>query len=325
MNITRFCGTSALALVIGSAMAASAANAACGDYPAGPVTIVVPFPAGSATDTVARRVAESLRADLGQNFLVENMPGADGTIAARHVAGASPDGQTLFVTTNTTHAANPAIYSELPYDPQADFEPVGGIMRISYMLAINLDNPATTFDEFVENARNASAPLTFGSGNMGGRVSGELLNARLGIEMIDVPYRGTPQGLTDLIAGRIDVFFPDPASAAGVIEQIRVLGATGPDRIGSMPDVPTISELGVEDYSVAAWVAAFAPAGTSGEIVSCLNTSLNEALQDQETIEFMGTIGAETMPTSPEGLADFVAAEIESWAELIEIADIERK
>lgn len=325
MNMNRLCGSSTLVLALGSALTAGAANAECGSYPAGPVTIVVPFPAGSATDTVARRIAESLRADLGQNFLVENMPGADGTVAARHVAAADPDGQTLFVTTNTTQAANPAIYNELPYDPQADFEAVGGIMRISYMLAINLDNPATTFEEFVEQARNASTPLTFGSGNMGGRVSGELLKARLGIDMVNVPYRGTPQGLTDLIAGRIDVFFPDPASAAGVIEQIRVLGATGPDRIGSMPDVPTISELGVEDYSVAAWVAAFAPAGTPGEIVTCLNTSMNEALEDPETIEFMGSIGAEIMPTSPEGLAEFVASEIESWAELVEIANIERK
>lgn len=321
----RLFSTTALGLAAGAALAATAAHADCGAYPAGPVTIVVPFPAGSATDTAARRVAESLRADLGQNFLVENMPGADGTVAARHVAAASPDGQTLFITTNTTHAANPAIYAELPYDPQADFAAVGGVMRISYMLAISRDNPATTFEEFIEQARSASAPLTFGSGNMGGRVSGELLKARLGIDMVDVPYRGTPQGLTDLIAGRIDAFFPDPASAAGVIDQIRVLGATGPDRIGSMPDIPTIAELGVQDYAVAAWVAAFAPAGTPDAVVACLNTSLNTALQDAATIEFMGTIGAETMPTTPEGLADFVASEIESWAELVEIAKIERK
>jgi len=324
MKINDSRGLSAFVLCLGATLSAAAAQAQCISYPSAPVTIVVPFPAGSATDTVARRVAESLRTDLGQNFLVENLPGADGTVAARRVASADPDGLTLFVTTNTTHAANPAIYTELPYDPQEDFEAVGGIMRISYMLALGPDNPATTFDEFVEQARNASPPLTYGSGNMGGRVSGELLKARLGIDMVNVPYRGTPQGLTDLIAGRIDAFFPDPASAAGVIEQIQVLGATGPARIASMPDVPTISELGVEDFAVAAWVAAFAPAGTSEEIVSCLNTTLNAALQDADTIEFMGSIGAETMPTSPEELDAFVASEIERWVELVEIAGIER-
>lgn len=319
----RFVGTFA-ALVTGVVWAGAAA-AACDAYPRQPVNIIVPFPAGSATDTAARRVAEDLRARLGQNVLVENMPGADGTVAARRVATSTPDGYTLFITTNTTHAANPAIYEQLPYDPQGDFAPIGGIMRISYMFAVNKDNPANSIAEFVEEAKGSATPKSFGSGNMGGQVSGELLKARLDFEMTNVPYRGTPQGLTDLIAGRIDVFFPDPASALGVMDQIKVLGITGPERVGTLPDVPTIAEQGVEDYSVAAFVAAFAPAGTPEPVVSCLNEALNAGLNEAAMVEFLRSIGAEAMVMTPTELETFVGEEIERWEELVEIAGIERK
>ncbi len=316
---------SAFAALAAGVVWAGAAFAACDGFPQQPINIIVPFPAGSATDTAARRVAEDLRARLGRNVLVENMPGADGTVAARKVASSAPDGYTLFITTNTTHAANPAIYEQLPYDAQKDFAPIGGIMRISYMFAVNKDNPANTIAEFVETAKASATPKSFGSGNMGGQVSGELLKARLGFEMANVPYRGTPQGLTDLIAGRIDVFFPDPASALGVMDQIKVLGITGPTRVSTLPDVPTIAEQGVEDYSVAAFVAAFAPVGTPEPVVACINEAMNAGLGEPAMIEFLQSIGAEPMVMTPAELAIFVGEEIERWKELVAIARIERK
>jgi tripartite-type tricarboxylate transporter receptor subunit TctC len=312
--------------ILGASVAWSGtAFAACKGYPAKPVNIIVPFPAGSATDTAARRISEELRQTLGQNFLVENMPGADGTVAARRVAAAEADGHTLFITTNTTHAANPAIYGELPYDPQADFDSIGGILRISYMLAVNKDNPANTLSEFIDEAKASAQPKSYGSGNMGGQVSGELLKERLDFEMVNVPYRGTPQGLTDLIANRIDVFFPDPASALGVMDQIKILGITGPERISTMPDIPTIAEQGVEGYSVAAFVAAFAPAQTPDTVVSCLSDALTGALGNPDIVEFIQSIGAEPMIMTPGELDTFVADEIVRWKELVEIAGIERK
>lgn len=315
-----------LVVLVASAMAATQAMAACeGGYPTKPVTIIVPFPAGSATDTAARRIGESLRQSLGQNFLVENVPGADGTVAARRAADAEADGYTLFVTTNTTHAVNPSVYRELPYDPVKDFAPVGGIMRISYLLAVPATSPHKSFDEFRAAAQAGGTPMTYGSGNMGGQVSGELLRQRLGIDLVNVPYRGTPQGLADLAGGRIDIFFPDPASALGLIDQIRILGVTGPKRVGSMPDIPTLAEQGVEDFSVAAWVVAFAPDGTPDAVVSCLNTSLNAALADQETVDFIGSIGGEVMRMTPAELGGFVSDEIVRWKELVEVAKIEKR
>lgn len=315
-----------LLALLATTAAAPAAFAACeGGYPNKPVNIIIPFPAGSATDTAARKVADGLRQALGQNFLVENMPGADGTVAARRVAGAEADGYTLFITTNTTHAVNPNVYRELPYDPVKDFAGVGGIMRISYLLAVPGTSEAKDFASFLEAAKAAGKPLTYGSGNMGGQVSGELLRARTGLDLVNVPYRGTPQGLADLAGGRIDIFFPDPASALGLIDQIKVLGVTGPNRVGSMPDVPTLAEQGVADYAVAAWVAAFAPDGTPEAVISCLNDNLNTALSDGPTVEFFGSIGGEVMKTTPKELEEFVVAEIPRWKEMVEIAKIEKR
>lgn len=304
-----------------------AAFAACEGYPTKPVTILVPFPAGSATDTAARRIAEELRNDLGQNFLIQNSPGADGTLAARKVAAARPDGYTLFVTTNTTHSVNPAIYtlSSLPYDPVKDFRAVSGILQIPYLLAVSKNGPIETFEDFRAAATAEGTPLTFGSGAVGARGAGELLRERLDGNMTHVAYRGSPQGLTDLIAGRLGAMFADPASALGVIDQIRVLGITGAEQVSSVPGVQTIAELGIKDYAVSAWVAAFAPADTPDAVVTCLFEGIDKALQDDDVIAFMATIGSEPMRMAPEALDSFIAEDVVKWKELVEVAKIERK
>ena len=308
-------------LLVGAAFAESPA------YPTRPVTIVVPFPAGSATDAVARKVGEGLQRHLGQPFVVENKAGADGIVASRHVAGATPDGYTLLVTTNTTHAANPSLYRQLPYDPKSDFAPVGGIIRIPYMIAVRSGSGPTDFASFVKAAKEARPPMSYGSGNTGGRVSGELLKARLGFDMTHVPSRGSPQARTDLLGGRIDVFFPDPASALGMIREKRidVLAVTGPRRIATLPEVPTVMELGVADYNIVAWVAAFAPAKTPAPIVERLNAELNTLLREPGMIAFVNEIGSEILSTTPAELATFVDEDAARWVHLVEIAKIEKK
>jgi tripartite-type tricarboxylate transporter receptor subunit TctC len=230
-------------------------------YPSRAVTIVVPFPAGSATDAVARKLAESLREALGQSFVVENRAGADGIVAARAVASAPPDGYTVLITTNTTHSANPSIYRQLPYDPEKDFTPVGGIIQIPFMLAVRPEFPAEDLAGFLTVARAANPKLSYGSGNTGSRASGEMLKARTGIDMLHVPYRGSPQAITDLIGGRIDVFFPDPASGLGMIQEkkMKILAITGDKRVKTLPDVRTMEEQGVPNYRIIAWVAMFGP------------------------------------------------------------------
>jgi tripartite-type tricarboxylate transporter receptor subunit TctC len=309
------------------ALAVFAGPAGAQTYPTRPVTVVIPFPAGSATDAVARKIGEGLQRHLGQNFVIENKAGADGIVAARAVAGAAPDGYTLFITTNTTHSANPAIYRELPYDPRKDFAPIGGIIRISYMLAVRADFPADDFAGFVKAAKAANPPVSYGSGNMGGRASGEMLKSRFGFDMVHVPYRGTPQGLTDLLGGRIDVFFPDPASALGMLQEkkFKVLAVTGAKRIKTLPEIPSIAELGAPGYDIVAWVAAFAPAGTPQPIVAKLNETLNKVLAEPETIAFIDRIGSDIMATSPQDLAAFIEQDAKRWVEIVETAKIERK
>ena len=296
-------------------------------YPARPVTVVVPFPAGSATDGVARKLADSLREQLGQSFVVENRAGADGIVAARYVASAEPDGYTLFVTTNTTHSANPNIYRQLPYDPEKDFTPVGGIIKIPFMLAVRPDFPANDLAGFLKVAKSANPKLSYGSGNTGGRGSGEMLKARTGIDLLHVPYRGSPQAITDLIGGRIDVFFPDPASGLGMIQEkkLKVLAITGDKRVKTLPDVETMEEQGVPNYRIIAWVAMYGPPNLPPAIQARLSAAVRKTLASEDFVSFVDMIGSDPFPTSPEGLAEFVREDTRRWVEIVETAQIEKK
>jgi tripartite-type tricarboxylate transporter receptor subunit TctC len=294
-------------------------------YPSRVVTLLVPFPAGSATDGVARKLAEGLRTAFNQPFIVENKPGGDGILAARVAARAEPDGQTIFVTTNTTHSANVAIYTSLPYDPQKDFLPVGGIMKIPMMLAVKADFPANDVPSFLRVAK--SRQLTFGSGNTSSRGAAELFKARAGLDMLHVPYRGTPQALTDLVGGTIDVMFPDPSSALGAIEggQIKTLAVASGSRLRKYPNVPTISESGFPGFEMVAWVGAFVPSKTPAEIVARLNEELNKILARNDTLAYFDTIGAQAYPTTPDALHSYVVEDARRWAEIVELARIEKK
>jgi tripartite-type tricarboxylate transporter receptor subunit TctC len=196
-------------------LAASLAPSSAESYPSRRIAPTVPFPAGSATDAVTRRLAESIRDVTGVTVLVENKPGADGNLAAISVLRADADGYTVFVTTNSTQAANVNLFNSMPYDPRADFAPVAGLMTIPLMLTVRNDFPARSVVEFVALAKTRGTPLSFGSGNTSSRGAAELFRFRAGIEMQHVPYRGMPQALTDVLSGQIDCLFADPASAQG--------------------------------------------------------------------------------------------------------------
>src|SRR5260370_4407259 len=208
------------------------------------MTLIVPFPPGSATDSVTRHLAESIRAATTATVVVENKPGADGNLAALAVLKGEPDGYSEFVTTNSTQAANINLFNSLPYDPKADFAPVAGIMTIPMMLTVKADFPARTVAEFVELAKKREKPLSFGSGNTSSRGAAKLFRFREGIEMQHVPYRGMPQALTDVMGGQIDCVFADPASAQGLVQdgKLRALAVTSSKRIESMPDFPPMPE-----------------------------------------------------------------------------------
>jgi tripartite-type tricarboxylate transporter receptor subunit TctC len=308
-------------------LAAAFSPALAEPYPSQRLTLIVPFPPGSATDGVARHLAESIRAATNATVIVENKPGADGNLAALAVLKAEPDGYTAFVTTNSTQAANISLFNSLPYDPKADFAPVAGIMIIPMMLTVRSDFPAKSVAEFVELAKQRRKPLSFGSGNTSSRGAAELFRFREGIELQHVPYRGMPQALTDLMGGQIDCVFADPASAQGLVQdgKLRALAVTSSKRIEAMPGLPTIAESGLPGYELTAWVGVFVRANTPPEIVTRLNGLVTGFVNSIEAKNYLATVGATPFPSTPQELAAFQETDTRRWAEIVETAKIERK
>lgn len=316
-------GISAVLLLL----AAGFSGASAEPYPSQRLTLIVPFPPGSATDSVTRHLAESIRAATGATVVVENKPGADGNLAALAVLKAEPDGYTAFVTTNSTQAANVSLFNSLPYDPKADFAPVAGIMTIPMMLTVKSDFPAKSVAEFVELAKKRPKPLSFGSGNTSSRGAAELFRFREGIEMQHVPYRGMPQALTDVMGGQIDCVFADPASAQGLVldGKLRALAVTSSTRLETMPNLPTIAESGLPGYELTAWVGVFVRAKTPPEIITKLNSLITGFVNSAEAKNYLTTIGATPFPSTPEELGAFQETDTKRWAEIVETAKIEKK
>jgi tripartite-type tricarboxylate transporter receptor subunit TctC len=298
-------------------------------YPDRPIKLILPFPAGSATDGAARYIAQDVGKALGQPLVVENHAGADGIIAAQLAKRAAPDGYTLFVSTNSAHGSNPALYDNLPYDPVADFVPVAGMIRIPITLVVRKDFPADDVAGFVKLARqrSSSKSLSYGSGNTSNRVAAELFRATAKIDMVNVQYRGTPQALNDLLGGQIDVMFVDPYSAMGFIKarQVKVLAVLDAVRHPLLPDVPTVSEAGYKDTQVVTWAAAFAPAKTSQDIVDKLNLAFNKSLAKAQTRTALSRMAMTPMAMSASELRAFVASELGRWQKLVELAEIPKK
>jgi tripartite-type tricarboxylate transporter receptor subunit TctC len=308
-------------------LAATFSGAAAEPYPSQRLTLIVPFPPGSATDSVTRHLAESIRAATGATVVVENKLGADGNLAALAVLKAEPDGYTAFVTTNSTQAANVSLFNSLPYDPKADFAPVAGIMTIPMMLTVKSDFPAKSVAEFVELAKKRLKPLSFGSGNTSSRGAAELFRFREGIEMQHVPYRGMPQALTDVMGGQIDCVFADPASAQGLVldDKLRALAVTSSTRLETMPNLPTIAESGLPGYELTAWVGVFVRTKTPPEIIARLNSLITGFVNSAEAKNYLTTIGATPFPSTPEELGAFQETDTKRWAEIVETAKIEKK
>jgi tripartite-type tricarboxylate transporter receptor subunit TctC len=294
-------------------------------YPTKPIRFILPFPPGSGTDIGARITAKQITDMTGQPVIVDNRAGGNGLIAAQAAATSLNDGYTVFITTMTTQAVNLSLYKKLPYDPQADFIPV---MRfgLSPMLCVvrNVDDQPKTLAELVERARKASAPLNFASGNTSSMVAGSAFLKQIGAKGTHVSYKGTPQGLTDLLAGQVDFFFPDLTPSVPLVQQgkLRALGVTGVQRIGSLPDVPTMTEAGVP-IELVTWSGAFLPAGTPRPIVDKLNELLNKALASPEYQELSKRSGTSTAPNSPEAFAAFVKSEVKLWGDAVRAAGIE--
>ena len=305
-----------------SLVVASWANAQ--PYPSRPVKLVVPFPAGSATDQIARVIGQQLQESLGQPFVVDNKAGAQGAIAATEVAKSAPDGYTLMVTTNTPQAANVSLFKKLNYDPVKDFAPIARLGTISFVILVRPDFPAKNFKEFLNHAKANPGKLSAGYGSAGSQVSQAMLRSMGKIDFIDVPYKGLPQAITDVLGGTLSFTFADLANGLAQIKGGKLLGiaVTSEKRSALAPDVPAIAEE-LPGYELIAWFALVAPAGTSAETVSRLHGIVDAALRKPDVAARFATLGTDVAPMNPQQLGGFIQSEIAKWARMTKAAGIE--
>ena len=294
-------------------------------YPSKPVQFVVPFAAGSATDQIARAFGQEFAKEAKQPVVVDNKPGASGFIAAQLVAKAAPDGYTIFITSNTTHAANEHLYKKLPYDPVKDFEPVTALGRGGNILIVHPSLPAKSVAELIALAKAQPGKLSFGSGSSASRVSGELFQQMAGVQLLHVPYKSNPLAINDLLGGQINMMFTDTATGLPQVKggKVRALGVTSPKRTSLAPDVPTIAEAGVKGYELTYWFAAYLPAKTPQAIIDRAHALLVNAATSEVVKTFYATTGTEAFTTTSAELAKFQAAESLKWGRVIKAAGIE--
>src|SRR6478735_8640696 len=269
-------------------------------YPNKPIKLIVPFPGGSATDHLARLTGNELQQALGQPVIVENKPGAQGGIAAAEVAKAAPDGYTLMVTTNTPQAANVSLFKKLNYDPVKDFTPITRYGTTSFMLMVRPDFPARTLKEFLSHARSQPGKLSAGYGSAGSQVSVAMLKALGKLDIVEVPYKGIPQTITDTMGGSLQLTFVDMANALAQQKggKLRGLAVTNGKRSALAPDLPAIAEE-LPGYEVIAWFALMAPAKLPEAIVQRLHEVNMKALAKPEVKEKFALVGTDVAPMNP--------------------------
>jgi len=292
-------------------------------YPTRTIRLVVPFAAGSATDSMARVMAQELGQRLGQTVIVEDKPGAFGQIAAVFVAKSRPDGYTIFMTTNTTHSANPHLYKSLPYDPVKDFEPVARTATLPFMLVVNPALPVKSTAELIAYARANPGKLAYASASSTSLVAAESFNTLAKISMTNVMYKSSPQAILDVISGDVPVMVADFATAIPHVSgaRVRVLGVTTARRSALVPDAPPIADT-VAGFDVTSWNGLFVPAGTPKFIVERLARETLDILGKKAVETQLAKIGFEVAPLGPDEFSQYLRAQLDYWGRLIRDAGI---
>jgi tripartite-type tricarboxylate transporter receptor subunit TctC len=296
-------------------------------WPSKPVRIVIGFGPGSGTDLIARMLAEELQATFKQPFIVENKPGASAQIAASAVKTAPPDGYTLLLTSNTTHSVNPHIFKKLPYDPLTDFTPIGAIGFFPFILAVDANIPAKTPQEFVAWARANKGKVFYAYGTPTVQIPAEALNRLEKLEATGVPYKSSPDAMTDVIGGRAQFIVVDLASSQPHLKsgRLRALALTSSKRTALAPEIPTVEEtLGIRDYDLAAWTGLFGPANLPKDIVDKLSGALNKILNRPDMREKMLAKYIEPIPSAnPAAFDAMVKRQLGVWGQKVKDAGIQ--
>ncbi|MFM9992753.1 MAG: Bug family tripartite tricarboxylate transporter substrate binding protein [Burkholderiaceae bacterium] len=293
-------------------------------FPSKTVRLVVPFPAGSATDMAARLAAQYLQTAMNQNFVVENKPGAGGSIAAMEVIRSNPDGYTLLFSSNSAAASNVALLKSIPYDPNKDFTPIAGIGENMLVLMVKSDHPAKNIQEFMSYASQRPGKVNAGYGSSSSQVSIAVLNKLAKIDTMMVPYKGIPLAVNDVLAGVVEFSFVDQGNAMAQSKggKMRVLGITSNKRSMLAPEWPALSET-LPGFDITAWFAVLGPAGIPKDVVEKLNTQITNILKQNEFKEKMAGIGIQTMPMTSDQLKSHVASEVTKWIRLVKEANIQ--
>jgi tripartite-type tricarboxylate transporter receptor subunit TctC len=293
-------------------------------YPSRPIKMIVPFPPGGPVDVMARVVVQRLSVSLGQ-VVIDNRPGAGGTLGSRAAAMAEPDGYTLLFGSSTTLAAAPSLYANSGYDPLKSFVPVGMISSVPFVLAVAPRVRARSLAELVALAKANPGKLNFGAptGTLP-HLTGEMLKLRAGIDIVHIPYRGAASAITDMLSGQMDMAFEPISVMVGHVRDGKVvpLAVTSPTRSPELPDVPTMIESGYPDFVSMSWTGVVAPTGTPPEVVTKINRAIIESFRSKEAADSLARLGAEPNFGTPESFGATIAAEIPKWAETVRAAGI---
>lgn len=315
--------------ILASALVATAALSSAlvqaQEYPSKPITIVVPFAAGSGTDQQARAYGQVLSEEYKVPVIVENKAGASGFLASQYVAKAAPDGYTVLLTSNTTHAANEHLFKKLPYDPVKDFTPVSLASTGNMFLLVNATSPIKSLSDLIAAAKKAPGKLNFGAGSSSSRVASELLKQMANIDTLHVPYKSNPMAIVDLLGGQIDFMFVDAPTALPQMNsgKLRALAVSGTKRMPHAADVPTVEEGGVKGYDMSYWTAFYLPANAPATLTNKLNQMLMKASHAAPIETLMKASSTNNTPSTPAELAQFQAAESKKWGSVVRAAGIQ--
>ncbi|MBO1114121.1 tripartite tricarboxylate transporter substrate binding protein [Bordetella petrii] len=319
-------GLAGAAMALAAACAAAPA-AAADDYPARPVTLVVPYAPGGGVDTVGRITAKGLGDRLGQPVVVENKPGAGSNVGSDFVAKSAPDGYTLLLASPAT-AVNVSLYKRLPFDPARDLRPVTLIGKVPSVMIVNKDLPAKNLKDFVALAKKRPGHLNFGSGGNGTseHLAGEMFKAMAGIDIVHVPYRGGAAAMSDLLAGRISAIIINQITALPLVQsgKVRALAVADDRRSPSLPDVPTFAEQGYPDYRVSVWWGVMAPSGVPDPVVAKLDDAVRATLQTPQARQRFDAMGVNVLGQGPKEFGAFLKNETQRWGQIVQGAKVER-
>ena len=295
--------------------------AAAQTYPSKPIRLIVPFAAGGTTDVIARLVGQKLTEALGQQFVIDNRPGANGNLGTEIAVKAQSDGYTLVMSYDGTMAINPSMYRKLPFDPLKDLAPIASVAQVPLLMVVHPGVPATNVREFVALAKASPGRINYSSAGHGstGHLTGELLKARAGIDIVHVNYKGGGQAVQDLLGGQIQMLMTGLATVEGHLKggKLRALAFTSAKRVPGAPDVPTLAESGYPGLEVASWYGILAPAGTPQDIVRKLNADINRILQAPDVRERLTALGTEPTGGTPEQFAETIKADTARWAKVV--------